>query len=72
MYNILGAGIYIAIGMLVFMIFHTFDWTDQWLYIYMALWPFILLFKFLFWILIISVVIVVFCFILEKIGIVNL
>lgn len=55
--QLLSAFIYVAIGMLVFMIFHPFDWNDQWLYIYMALWPFILFFKFLMWGLIIAGVI---------------
>ena len=59
--QLLGVMIYVAVGMLVFMFFHTFDWHDQWLYIYMALWPFILFAKFLFWIIIACLIVGVIC-----------
>lgn len=47
MNNITGTAIYFAIGMLIYMIFNPFSWSDPWLYIYIGLWPFILLLIFL-------------------------
>ncbi len=39
MNNLIAPIIYVAIGMVIYMIFNTFAWSDPWLYVYMGLWP---------------------------------
>ena len=47
--------IYLAIGLAVYMwigAFAVFTWASPWVYIYMLLWPFIVIWQFLFWVII--------------------
>lgn len=60
----------LVIGLLVYLLlgdYQVFSWADPWLYIYMLFWPFVLLFKFLFWALIIAVVIFVIAYSADRV-----
>ena len=66
--GILGFAIYLALGLAVYMWLGTFDvfsWVNPDVYIYMFLWPFILFFKALFWVVIVVVVVIVGIFLYE-------
>lgn len=60
-----GTAVYLGLGLLVYLwlgVYMEFSWTDPWVYVYMALWPFVLFFKALFWVIIIVVAIMVIFF----------
>ena len=57
--SLLGAAIYLGLGLGVYMLlgsFGVFAWADPMVYVYMLLWPFVLLWEFLKWVFIIGVI----------------
>lgn len=53
---------YLAFGILIYMWLGTyavFSWVDPWLYMYMAFWPFILIWNVFIWAVLIVIVIIV-------------
>jgi len=48
----ISGAVYLGIGILVYLIlgaWSVFTWSDPWLYVYMALWPFIIMWNLFIW-----------------------
>ena len=60
--GIIGGAIYLALGLLVYLWLGTysmFGWADPWIYIYMALWPIVIIWKAFVLFLIIAIIVVI-------------
>lgn len=60
--GITAAAMYFALGLLSYMMigdFAVFAWTDPWLYVYMAFWPFIWGWYFFLWVAAIIIIVLI-------------